>query len=475
MTVISVHRPLSPVARILLCSQQPAPLYELLAAADDPSLAISSAEIDTASCVATAIERLSLRPFDVCLVDATWDAAAVADLSQQIQSSHRSTQVVRLSETAEEITDSGSEPVEVVSLVSPPAVVRRLLRSALQKAKLQSENRSLKRQLQARVLNEIVGQTEAASDLRESVRAAADQDCCVLFYGEAGTGNQQAARVAHLAGRRSLRPFLVIDCPVHSTESLERELLGEPAGPADSAEAEEPGRLSSAAGGTIFLRNVETLPLAAQKKLASILARKSYSCPVTGKTRPLDVRVMASTHIDLATAAQEGNFPVALYECLSACTIHVPPLRDRLQDIGLLTEHVLNHLAVVEGKPVKRLSVEALKALRSHDWPGNLRELENVIERACSLDESPLLTADAIAPWIAKTAAGDEPHEPSALSLREMERKLIETTFARCQGNREQTAKLLKIGIRTLSGKLREYGYPPRGGPGSNRRLAKAA
>jgi DNA-binding NtrC family response regulator len=381
---------------------------------------------------------------------------------------------VRLSETADEFGETCPEPIEVVSLVSPPTVVRRLLRSALQKAKLQSENRSLKRQLQARVLNEIVGQTEAANHLRESVRAAADQDGCVLFYGEPGAGSQQAARVVHLAGRRSLRPFLVIDCPVHSTESLERELLGEPAGPADSAECEEPGRLSSAAGGAIFFKNIETLPLAAQKKLASILARKSYSCPVTGKTRPLDVRVMASTHIDLAVAAQQGTFPVALYECLSACTIHVPPLRERVQDLGLLTEHVLNRLAVVEGKPIKRLSVEALKALRSHDWPGNLRELENVIERACSLDESTLLTADAIAPWIAKSAESEQ-QEPLSLSLREMERKLIETTFARCQGNREQTARLLKIGIRTLSGKLREYGYPPRGGPGSNRRLAKAA
>jgi len=183
---------------------------------------------------------------------------------------------------------------------------------------------------------------------------------------------------------------------------------------------------------------------------------------------------MASTHVDLAIEAQEGRFPVALYECLTACSIQVPPLRERLQDIGLLTEHILNHLAVVEGKAVKRLSVEALKTLRSHNWPGNLRELENVIERACSLDETTLLTAETIAPWIAQTLEA-EPQEASSLSLREMERKLIETTFTRCQGNREQTARLLKIGIRTLSGKLREYGYPPRGGPGSNRRLAKAA
>jgi DNA-binding NtrC family response regulator len=474
MTATPLQRPIPSGARILLCTDQPAPLYELLAAADDPSLEINSAEIDTADSAATAMERLGSRPFDVCLVDTTWDAPTVAELVNRIQAAHRSTQVVRLSDAADAIGERGPDPVEVVPLLSPPAVVRRLLRSALQKAKLQSENRSLKRQLQSRVLNEIVGQTEAANRLRESIRAAADEDGCVLIHGEPGAGNQHAARVVHLASRRATRPFLVVDCRVHSTESLERELLGEPSASSQPDGAEEAGRLSTAAGGTLFLKNVETLPLAAQKKLAGILARKSFSCPVTGTTRPLDVRVMASTHVDLAVETQQGRFPIGLYDCLTACAVHVPPLCERLQDIGLLTERVLDRLAVVEGKPVKRLSVEALKTLRSHNWPGNLRELENVVERACSLDESLLLTAEAIAPWIARTGSS-EPEEPSSLSLREMERKLIETTFARCQGNREQTARLLKIGIRTLSGKLREYGYPPRGGPGSNRRLAKAA
>jgi DNA-binding NtrC family response regulator len=474
MTAITLQRPLSTSARILLCTEQPAPLYELLAAADDPSLDINSAEIDTAGSAATAIERLTLRPFDVCLVDATWNASIVADLVGRIQAAHRSTQVVRLSDSAEETAGSADEPIEVVPLLASPAVVRRLLRSALQKAKLQSENRSLKRQLQMRVLSEIVGQSEAAQNLRESVRAAADQDGCVLFHGEAGAGSEHAARVVHLASGRALRPFLVLDCRVHSTESLERELLGEASVTASAEEAEEAGRLSSGAGGTLFLKNIEMLPLAAQRKLAGILARKSFPCPVTGKTRPLDVRVMASTHVDLAVEAQEGRFPIGLYEALTACCIQVPPLRERPQDLGLLTERVLNHLAVVEGKPVKRLSVEALKTLRTHDWPGNLRELENVIERACSLDDSALLTAEMVAPWIARSIEAAA-QEASGLSLREMERKLIETTFTRCQGNREQTARLLKIGIRTLSGKLREYGYPPRGGPGSNRRLAKAA
>ncbi len=278
MTATTLQRPLSTGARILLCTQQPASLYELLADADDPSLEINTAEIDTADSAATAIERLSLRPFDVCLVDATWDTATVTDLVNRIQAAHRSIQVVRLSDAAEESGASVGEPVEVVPLLSAP-LVRRLLRSALQKAKLQSENRSLRRQLQVRVLSEIIGQSEAANQLREAIRSAADEDGCVLIHGEPGAGSQQVARVVHLAGRRASRPFLVLDCRVHSAESLERELLGEASLPSASAGAEEAGRLSSGAGGTLLLKNIETLPLSAQKKLAGILAASRFHVP----------------------------------------------------------------------------------------------------------------------------------------------------------------------------------------------------
>ena len=344
---------------MLLCTEQPAPLYELLAAADDPSLEIDVAEIDTADSAAAAMERLSLRPFDICLVDANWDAATVADLINGIQTAQRSTQVVRLSDIAEEAAASGDEPVEVVPLLASPAVVRRLLRSALQKAKLQCENRSLKRQLQMRVLSEIVGQSEASQNLREQIRAAADQDGCVLIQGEAGAGNQQAARVVHLASSRAMRPFLVLDCRVHSAESLERELLGQASAASSPDELEDAGRLCQRRRGErCFSKMSKRFLWPPKRNWPEFWPAKSFPCPVTGKTRPLDVRVMASTACRSGGRAQEGHFPVSLYECLTACCIHVPSLRERLQDIGLLTEHSLNHLAVVEGKPVKRLSVE---------------------------------------------------------------------------------------------------------------------
>jgi DNA-binding NtrC family response regulator len=280
------------------------------------------------------------------------------------------------------------------------------------------------------------------------------------------------ARAIHHAGRRAARPFLVLDCSVHSAESFERELFGEaPSGDGIVQQAETVGRLASGAGGTLLLENIQMLPITAQKKLASILTRKSFLNPATNTPRPLEIRVMASTQV--GREPHDHRLQSGLEAAFGQCLVRVPPLRQRRQDISLLVESILNRLAVAEGKSMKRLTVEALKILQAHGWPGNMSELETVVERACALDDNDQLTADMLRPWIARVQ--DESHGTSGLSLRDMERKLIETTFARCRGNREQTARMLQIGIRTLSGKLREYGYPPRGGPGSNRRLAGAA
>ena len=133
-----------------------------------------------------------------------------------------------------------------------------------------------------------------------------------------------------------------------------------------------------------------------------------------------------------------------------------------------MTEHFLRRVAGREGKPPRSIMIDALHVLQGYDWPGNIRELENVVERACALDWGSKLTAAMIEPWMSKECAEESPDSLPGMTLAEMERKLIEATFNRFAGNREKTAKVLQIGIRTLSGKLREYGYPPRGGPGSN-------
>ena len=240
---------------------------------------INTAEIDTADSAATAIERLSPRPFDVCLVDATWDTATVADLVNRIQAAHRSTQVVRLSDAAEETGASAASPWKSFRSCRLP-LVRRLLRSALQKAKLQSENRSLKRQLQVRVLSEIIGQSEAANQLREAIRAAADEDGCVLIHGEPGAGSQQVARVVHLAGRRASVPSSCSTAGCTRPKASSGNFWAKRLAP--SRFRREPRKRAASPAGRAercCLKNIETLPLSAQKKLAGILAASRFPVP----------------------------------------------------------------------------------------------------------------------------------------------------------------------------------------------------
>ena len=137
-------------------------------------------------------------------------------------------------------------------------------------------------------------------------------------------------------------------------------------------------------------------------------------------------------------------------------------------------EHFIGQISLKEGRPLRAVTSAALGMLESYPWPGNVRELQNVIERACTAQVSEAITADDLRPWL-QDGATEDSVEGVGMTLREMERKLIESTFARCNGNRERTAQILKIGLRTLSGKLREYGYPPRGGPGSNIRIQSQA
>jgi DNA-binding NtrC family response regulator len=171
--------------------------------------------------------------------------------------------------------------------------------------------------------------------------------------------------------------------------------------------------------------------------------------------------------VPLAPLVAKGHFRQDLQRFLSQTAIQTPPLRVHPEDLSQLAEHFLYRLSVREGRPVRRLPLDALQLFRDNPWPGNVRQLENLIDRACALDSGSRLTAEMIRPWLLapESVLGGF---SAGLSLKDLERKLIESTFARLGGNRERTAAELQIGIRTLSGKLREYGYPPRGGPGSN-------
>jgi DNA-binding NtrC family response regulator len=300
--------------------------------------------------------------------------------------------------------------------------------------------------------------------LRDELQQLADDRSPTLIVGEAGAGTTVAARALHRARFGSRKPIVRLRCQVLCGTAIEQELFGE------TAEG-EPSRFQQAAGGTLLLDDVDAIALSTQERLVRELRNAAAKADASDEAPPVP-SVIATTHADLKAAVQEGRFRADLLEMLSLHVIRVPALRDRVEDIGVLAQHFLAEHASREGKPALRLTAEALELLKRHDWPGNIRELNNVLERCCAIETGSEIEADTLATWIEKPAEDDV--EESGLTLREMERKLIEATFNRFGGNREMTAKALKIGLRTLSGKLREYGYPPRGGPGSNR-ITRAA
>ncbi len=413
-----------------------------------------------AESVKDAMRLMDTEVFSVCIVDDADQVAAVRDLAERIRADRSPTQLICLvpanSEWGRDVFPSFD--CDIIEKPYSPARLGTSLLAALRYADLLAENERLKSQVLNRNLFDLVGTTSAIESLRESIRIAADDDRTVLVRGEPGTGTNLVAQGLHRCSRRGAKSFIRVDCALHSAETLERLLIGDETG--------ESGYLASISGGTLFLDNVECLAVPMQRKLARIIQNRQYVSLATGQTCVLDVRIVAATHADLVQCAAAGQFRDDLLSCLSGVTIQTPPLRVRRADIPLLAEYFLNSVAVSEGRPCRLLTPDALELLGSYDWPGNVRELRNIIERACSVDLGTELAADDLRAWLGSDDVRGE--FESGMTLREMERKLIETTFARCGGNRERTASILRIGLRTLSGKLREYGYPPRGGPGSN-------
>jgi DNA-binding NtrC family response regulator len=205
-----------------------------------------------------------------------------------------------------------------------------------------------------------------------------------------------------------------------------------------------------------------------QGRLVKLLAAQIIRNAKASETNPASgPRIIAATHVDLEERVRDGRFDPELYRILKQSRIEMPALNRRLEDLVPIASEMLTAIAQYDGRPLCRLSGEAVELLKSHHWTQNVRELRNLLHRACSLFIGGDVSAEMLRPWLENSLS--ETVEEPGMTLQEMERKLIEATFNRYAGNREMTAKALQIGLRTLSGKLREYGYPPRGGPGSNR------
>lgn len=312
-----------------------------------------------------------------------------------------------------------------------------------------------------------LGESPAARALRELIGQVAPIDVTLLLTGESGSGKGVVARAVHAASRRRSGPFITVSCPVLPRDLLESELFGHEKGSFTGALRAHAGAIERAAGGTLFLDEVGDLPLGLQPKLLSVLQDREYRRVGGMQTLRADVRIIAATHFDLRASVQARTFREDLFYRLNVVPIRVPALRERLEDVTVLCRHILAGIADRRGCNIALLSSSALDLLLAHDWPGNVRELENVLERATLLaGDRELRPADlpeeirhpgARAPARAAAALPLDPGvEP--LTLRAMERLVIERTLADCGGNRAAAARRLGISEKTIRNKLRRHG-----------------
>jgi len=419
----------------------------------------------SASSVESALQWLQSTPAEVCLVGPLPPTDSVATIQAAIQRNGWSTQLLT---HLDEVTASTPAISVACDWLTQPAAVLNvswLVAAASHQSRQSGEVKKLRRQLSNRNLREMVGHSPAMQQLRDQVQQLGDLTEGCLIQGERGSGISHVALGIHEASKRAHRPFVTIDCSVHSAETLEEELFGTTTATPGVGNTRQPGRLELADGGTLLLDNVETIAIPLQRRLAAVLTDQRFEHESTGDRVRFDVRVVFGCCIDLDEQERRGLFRAELLAHGGQRRVTIPTLRSRSEDVAPLAEAFLRKIASREGMPARSLTLDALHRLQSYNWPGNMSELEHVIERACTVNPGRKLTAAMLEPWLG-TGLDDEP--PVGLTLATMERQLIESTFARFAGNREKTAKTLQIGIRTLSGKLREYGYPPRGGPGSN-------
>jgi Nif-specific regulatory protein len=352
--------------------------------------------------------------------------------------------------------DSGHlEWLGALAVISAPALdnLRRI-------AWLESENQRLSGELNPR--HNMVGDSPAIHDILRQVAKAAPAESTILIHGETGTGKELVARAIHAASCRSTRPFVAVNCATLSEHLLESDLFGHEKGAFTGAVAQKRGKLEVAEGGTLFLDEIGELALSLQAKLLRVLQEREFER--VGGLRPIrcDIRLIAATNRNLADAVKSGAFRSDLFYRLHVIAIHIPPLRERRQDIPLLASFFLARIAAKTPRRIAGISAAARRRLAAYDWPGNVRELENAIERAAVLGASELIEPedlpDSILERDAPECAGESRYHDL---LSEAKKKLILAALDEAHGNQRDAARRLGLNPTYLSRLIRNLDLQP--------------
>jgi two-component system, NtrC family, response regulator AlgB len=415
--------------------------------------------VTTASDSAQAEELVQSDVFDLCFLDLRLGETSGLDLLPKLRQYAPWMRVIIV--TAHSSIDSALDAIRAGAadyLVKPcsPEQLRMTATKQIRARRLEQRLEALEKEDCATSTTELDSQSPAMKKVLETLRQVADTDATVLILGDSGTGKGISAKTIHHCSPRAKENFVTVNCPSLSAELLESELFGHKKGAFTGATENKLGRVDQAEGGTLFLDEVGDVPLSLQPKLLRFIQDREYERVGDPITRRANVRIIAATNRDLGEMVKQNTFREDLLYRLNVITIVMPPLRERPEDLALLAERFLLRYAANYRRPARGFTKAALDAIQSYPWPGNIRELQNVIERAVILCSSEQIDMDLLS--ISESAERrSRPRIGDALSLEDLERSHIRGVMANAS-SLDHAAKTLGIDVSTLYRKRKQYG-----------------
>jgi DNA-binding NtrC family response regulator len=420
-------------------------------------------EIESVGSGPEALELIRAKDYDLILTDLRMEKVDGMEVLSQAKALKPEVEVIMI--TGYATVDSAIEAMKKGAFHYIPKPykieeVRAIVRQALEKKRLRDEVERLRRDIEAREgLSSIVGKSKPIQELMETIRKIAPTDCNVLIIGETGTGKELVARAIHQLSRRSRGPFLALNCGAFTEELLANELFGHEKEAFTGAHSVKQGLFEAANGGTLFLDEIGDMPQAMQVRLLRVIQERAVLRLGGTKTIPVDVRIVAATNKDLKSLVEEGKFRSDLYFRLNVVSLHVPPLSQRREDIPLLAHHFLKKFAARHGKEAREISEEMMAALMNYPFPGNVRELENIIERAVALSKGPVLDIKDLPEDIQLFQMRAVRSRMGALpTLEEAERDYIKWVLEYTGWNKTRASEILGIDRVSLWRKIKQYG-----------------
>jgi len=427
--------------------------------------------IEVAAGGRAGVERVKRGGIDLVVSDVKMPDLDGLDLLREIRAVEPCPYVITITAFGSIDTAIRAVKLGAYDYVTKPFEIDQLLLTidkALSERALRSEVVRLREEVNRRDrLDNLIGRSSVMQEIFSLIRRVAGSQASVLITGDSGTGKELVARAIHAHGPRKARPFVAMNCSAIPETLLESELFGYARGAHSTARTDRQGLLVEADGGTLFLDEVAELPLPLQPKLLRVLQDGEVRPLGTNKVEQVDVRVIAATNRDLAASLREGQFREDLYYRLNVVQIHLPPLRARTEDLLPLAEHFLARSSARSGKTLRGFAESAKKIMLAYSYPGNVRELENVVERAVALAESDLIGPDDLPPAMRERKSQDRLATAVAqgLSLEQLEREYIERVLDAEGGNKTRAAQRLGLDRKTLYRKLEEYAATPKQAP----------